>query len=295
MNPSKKADSPNDHDEFAAPHPSPSGCEYYIMTRINSESSPGAPRYEIIVLSVHPRFQMGAAALDVLDRHQVAVIARLLKERNDGRAGDGQWILSGLSVAEGADSLSFMLSFCRYGEFVGSGGVDRVAGEAVSRGGDEALADTTIMTAGPAEKLVSQADFASGSHNPTTSSQLDSRHASTLVPTVVLSTSSAPEKIEMEAQVKLLDELEEVTCKLFNTHKTSEQVSLLTGILDARKLLMGEGHLQTFKTMVNLIDLHKKARAWLTGSVKLLREAESGLSQMLEASFRRANPDAVTP
>ncbi|KAL7275192.1 hypothetical protein RUND412_001869 [Rhizina undulata] len=168
------------------------------------------------MLSVHPRFQGASTSLDAFGRDQVAVIARLLEERNDGTVGDGRWILAGLSAGEGAGEGKFIIGFCRYGGFLGLEKMDTLVGEeAVSAGGDETLEDTEIMITGQAEFFRAVQTPAprgtdlrstSTSHHMITRSKLDSR-ASTLIPTMVLrrrSYRSTPGGIETETRIKQL-------------------------------------------------------------------------------------------
>ncbi|KAL7276580.1 hypothetical protein RUND412_000422 [Rhizina undulata] len=241
--------------EIAAPLVSPTGCEFYL------------------VIPLDPALQLdtGSKRLDALDSQQIVAIANLLKERKAITAGDGQWALSGLRMVSGSEEFSLKINFRRYSDDFGDSRKLALARKADEKGPNnptEVLAEIAITTAEEAETaaeisrieviistieeaekkifegLIQQPDsldsdldstVGPGSRSPTPATALGSG-TSTPVPSVIVRTLK-------ERQIHELDGLEEAACKLSESMNGGViALSILNGVLQAPKILMGEVH-----------------------------------------------------
>ncbi|KAL7269665.1 hypothetical protein RUND412_007659 [Rhizina undulata] len=268
---------------------SPTGFEYYLMVRIHSESTTEVTGYEKFLLALDPSLQSdaGTTKVDALENHQLIVIANLLKERNARTVGDGQWIVSGLRTVLGSEDFRLMISFRRYcNDFVDSQRIDFARDAVQNTSGDpaEVSEENAITATEEAAEEISRImiqqpdsfdsviDSTVGSRSPTPDSELDSR-ASTPV--------SSDIRTEKEIQIDELDSLEESACKLSKSINGSvTALSILKGVLQARKILMGEEHFQSFKTMGNLGYWYVRY-GWTREGTSLLQKAVGGLRNVL--------------
>ncbi|KAL7274215.1 hypothetical protein RUND412_002891 [Rhizina undulata] len=246
-----------DESGLALPGLSSTGYEYYLMIPSSSGCSPEVPTYRKLLLALDPS--------DTLDEHQVVAIEDLLKERNARTEIEGEWVLSGLRMAVGSENFELIIKFRGYSDFVVLRGMDVVT-EAVEDCRNDApdvdvsnSRETAMIVAEGAvaeisgsdtqqpDLFVDDSDFEStvGRRSPTPTSDIDSS-AITPIPVVI--------RTEKEIQIDELDALEEVACKCAESlnGQSVTVLSLLKGVLDARKTLMGKEHLQTLKTTENL-------------------------------------------
>ncbi|KAL7274146.1 hypothetical protein RUND412_002962 [Rhizina undulata] len=115
-------------------------------------------------------------------------------------------------------------------------------------------------------------DTAVGRRSPTPTSDLDSG-ASTPVSPVV--------QTKEEIEVDDLDSLEELACDLSETTSGSATaLSILRGVLEARKIVMGEEHFETLKTMANLGYWYVRY-GWDFEGINLLQNSVEGLKNAL--------------
>ncbi|KAL7269167.1 hypothetical protein RUND412_008177 [Rhizina undulata] len=273
------------------PRPSPTGCEYYLMTPFTSGTTPEMDRYKKHLFALDPSLQLGAnpTRMDILDEHQVVAIENLLKERNTRTEIDGEWVLSGLRTAVGSETFELIIRFHRFTDFVVPQGLDLASKTTeTNRLSDpaEASADTTNTTEEEAGAEISGVDI-----QRLDSVGIDSNSESTVGPRSPTSTSDVgsgtttpvPEVVrtEKERQIEELDALEEAICKclgLLNGSLTAH--SILKGVLEARKMLMGMKHLKTLTTMANLGFWYGQY-GWHERGIALLREAVKGLRNLL--------------
>ncbi|KAL7275366.1 hypothetical protein RUND412_001687 [Rhizina undulata] len=118
----------------------------------------------------------------------------------------------------------------------------------------------------------SELDSTVGRRSPTPTSDLGSG-ASTPVPSTI--------RTEKEIQIDDLDRIEDVACKLSELLGGSiSSISMLKGVLEARKLLMGEEHFRTFITMGNLGYWYRQY-GWRNEGMVLLQKTVDGLKRVL--------------
>ncbi|KAL7274211.1 hypothetical protein RUND412_002887 [Rhizina undulata] len=279
------------------PYLSPTGYEYYLMIPFSSGNSPelrSQCRYRKHLVVLDPSLQLGAnsTTMDNLDEHQVLAIENLLKERNVRTEIEGEWVLSGLRTTVRSEKFELIIKFRGYRDFVVPKGVDVVT-EAVEECRNDALAEvsaeTAITAAEGAEAEIAANDiqrlgsfsidseFEStvGRRSPTPTSDIGSG-AATPVPAVI--------RTEKEIQIGELDILEEVACNCLESMKgripSVTTLSILKGVLEARKILVGSEDLQTWKTMENLGYWYAKHGLHNHG-IALLEEAVASLQRVL--------------
>ncbi|KAL7272929.1 hypothetical protein RUND412_004237 [Rhizina undulata] len=116
---------PADEGRLASPASrlSPTGCEYYRMIPLipadrgsTTTTEVTIYRKHLLILDSSLESSANLTAVDDLDDDQVLAIENLLEERNARTVGGGQWVLSGLRIAEGSKKFGLMISFRRYGD-----------------------------------------------------------------------------------------------------------------------------------------------------------------------------------
>ncbi|KAL7269748.1 hypothetical protein RUND412_007572 [Rhizina undulata] len=306
----------SERDGLSAPV-SPSGYEYYLMIRAPSDSATDGAGYEKYLLPLDPSLQIDAKATkaDDLDTRQVVTIANLLKERNARTVGYGQWVLSGLRMALGSEEFRLAISFCRYGDdFVDSKigvaventlkdsvglakeiGVtttevfeteipqientpNEVSEEIATVATDEAGAEISGIMIQQPDSFDPDLDSTVGRRSPTPTSDLDSG-ASTPVPLVI--------RTEKEIEINELDSIEDATCNILSSVKGSVvALSILKGVLEARKLLMGEAHFRRSKQW-EILDIAKGLQSVLgehiLATMYELAQIDNSLGDYMEA------------
>ncbi|KAL7269666.1 hypothetical protein RUND412_007660 [Rhizina undulata] len=114
-------------------------------------------------------------------------------------------------------------------------------------------------------------DSTVGRRSPTPTSDLDSG-ASTPVPLVV--------RTQKEIQIDELDRMEDVACNILSSMKSVTALAILKGVLEACKILMGEKHFRSLKTMENLGYWYLEY-GWADEGMELLKQAVEGLKSVL--------------
>ncbi|KAL7276581.1 hypothetical protein RUND412_000423 [Rhizina undulata] len=85
---------------------------------------------------------------------------------------------------------------------------------------------------------------------------------------------------EKEFQLSELDNMEEVACKLSESMNGSvTALSILNGVLQARKIMMGEEHFKTLKTIEKLGYLYAKY-SWASPGADFLKKLVEGLKKV---------------
>ncbi|KAL7268999.1 hypothetical protein RUND412_008354 [Rhizina undulata] len=170
------------------------------------------------------------------------------------------------------DSFEFEIDLAR--EAVGDASRDTadVSEEIAINTTEEAETEISRIVIQQPDPFDSELDSTVGRRSPTPTSDLGSG-ASTPVPLAI--------KTEQEIQIDELDRMEDVACKLSESLGGSvTALSMLKGVLEARKILMGEEHVRTYKIMGNL-GYWCRQYGWDDEGMELLQITADGLKRVL--------------
>ncbi|KAL7275872.1 hypothetical protein RUND412_001149 [Rhizina undulata] len=106
------------------PPPAPTGCEYYVIQKINSSSSGGSITHYMRRIPLDPNrltyTAVEAQLLYELEENKIAAIEALVRDRNSRTVEEGEWVVVGLQLTapERPEELRLIIEFYRYGGFL---------------------------------------------------------------------------------------------------------------------------------------------------------------------------------